>query len=117
MGAPDGQAVGRPRPSWLSWNSGRRMAKQQIDLDDLTPDLVRVWGYDEDLVLLDQDEDLMLYDVELIPVLVELSADSNCPKKDMAYYILCQFCREAFTHRGKREVNSIREVWSSMPNA
>lgn len=58
-----------------------------------TPDEVREWGYDEDLYLMEQDEDLLLYRTSHAPVLLELAADPSCPKRYYALCILGQFAR------------------------
>ena len=42
-------------------------------------------GYDAGLILLEQDEDLLLYDVQFIPALLELAGDDRCPKRDYVF--------------------------------
>ena len=66
--------------------------------DKITPTLedVCAWGYDEDLFFMEQDEDLLLYGFEYVPVLLQLAADLVCPKREYIFHILCQFCREMF---------------------
>ncbi len=81
----------------------------------VTPDVVRAWGYDEDLILLSQDEDLVLYGFRFIPVLLELAGDDRCPKRDYAFCILCQFCRGQVTRGGERGAEELRAVWSGIP--
>jgi hypothetical protein len=80
-----------------------------------TPEVVRAWGYDETLILLEQDEDLLLYDMEFLPVLLELAGDDRCPKQDYAFFILCQFCREQITRGGERGIAAVRAAWSTIP--
>ena len=83
---------------------------------ELTPAVVgRAWGYDEELLLLDQDEDLLLYNFEFIPTLLELAGDDRCPKQDYAFCILCQFCREQVTRGGERGATALRAAWSAIP--
>jgi len=55
---------------------------------ELTPEIIRAWGYDAGLILLEQDEDLLLYDVQFIPALLELAGDDRCPKRDYVFRIL-----------------------------
>jgi hypothetical protein len=43
-----------------------RMAEQVWEWGELTPEVVRRWGYDDELILLSQDEDLLLYKVDFI---------------------------------------------------
>jgi hypothetical protein len=91
------------------------MAERIWEWGDLTPEVIRNWGHDDDLILLEQDEDLLLYDVEFIPVLLELAGDERCPKKDYAFCILCQFCRERITRGGKNGAATKRAAWSAVP--
>lgn len=51
--------------------------------DNVNPtiDEVREWGYDEDKLFLDQDEDLILHSPQYIPILIELACDDSSPKK------------------------------------
>lgn len=69
--------------------------------DEITEELIRIWAYDPDLLLLDQDEDLLLCDETLVPCLLELADDNDCPKKFYIYSTLCQYSRELVT-RGKQ---------------
>lgn len=84
------------------------------DWEDLTPELVRVWGYDSDFLLLEQEEDLLLYRIEFLPVLLELVQDQECPKQTQAFNIVCQFCREFVLHRGKGDMAALQQAWSAI---
>jgi hypothetical protein len=77
------------------------MASRKIEWDEITPEVICEWAYDEEAYLISQDEDLLLYKWELLPVMLELIADSNCPKRQWIYFALCQFTRESVTRRGK----------------
>ena len=90
------------------------MAERVWEWSDLTPEVVRTWGYDDELILLEQDEDLLLYGVEFIPVLLELAGDEQCPKREYSFCILCQFCRERITRGGKSGAELIRTAWSAI---
>jgi hypothetical protein len=72
-----------------------------IEWDEITPELIREWAYDEDVLLLEQDEDLLLYDWELLPTLIHLIADPHCQKRKWIYFALCQHTRESVTRGGK----------------
>ena len=50
--------------------------------------IIRQWGYDEELFLAEQDEDLLLGDISHFQVLAELAKDPNCPKADYALAIM-----------------------------
>jgi hypothetical protein len=90
------------------------MAKRVWEWSELTPEVVRAWGYDDELILLEQDEDLLLYDVDFIPVLLDLATDDRCPKQDCAFRILCQFCREKITRGGEAGADVIRAARSAI---
>jgi hypothetical protein len=49
-----------------------------------TAEEVRTWAYDEDAWLVDQDEDLVFLAPKYVPLLVELIADDQCPKRAVA---------------------------------
>ena len=83
-----------------------------LEWDEVTPEVIRIWAYDDDLLLLEQDEDLLLYGVEFIPVLLELSGDDRCPKEVYAFSILCQFSREQVTRGGESGTAQLRAAWS-----
>ena len=91
------------------------MTERILKWGELTPEVVRTWGYDEDLMLLEQDEDLLLYNFKFFPVLVELAGDDRCPKQEYAFCILCQFSREQLTRGGERGTGALREAWSAIP--
>jgi hypothetical protein len=91
------------------------MEERILEWDRLTPEIVRTWGYDEDLLLSSQDEDLCLYNWEFVPVLLELAGDERCPKGTYAFWILCQFCREQVTRGGERGTAALRAAWSTIP--
>lgn len=82
---------------------------------ELTPDVVRAWGYDEHLLLMEQDEDLLLYKFEFFPVLLELAGDDRCPKQEYAFCILCSHSREQVTRGGERGTTELRAAWSAIP--
>jgi hypothetical protein len=81
---------------------------------ELTPEVVREWGYDDDYLLMEQDEDRLLYAVEFFPVLLELAGDDTCPKQEHAFDILCTFCREQVI-RGGRAIAALRDAWTTLP--
>ncbi len=80
---------------------------------EITPEVVRAWGYGEDLFS-EQDEDLLLHDLRLVPVLLDLVGDDKCPKQRDAFYILCQFSREQVTRGGDDGTAALRTVWSDI---
>ncbi|NES96682.1 MAG: hypothetical protein F6K32_15880 [Desertifilum sp. SIO1I2] len=75
-----------------------------------TPDDIREWGYDEDLYFMEQDEDLLLYGLGYVPVLLELAQDPACPKQDYALWILGQFARESALYRRSEQLEGLQKV-------
>jgi hypothetical protein len=82
------------------WNAGRP-----------TPEDVKKWGYDEELLFLQQDEDLVLHESEFITVLIELSADESCPKKEFCLSILYYYIQILFCHRN---IGELEECYQNM---
>ncbi|MFN6128450.1 MAG: hypothetical protein ACK6DC_24005 [Planctomycetota bacterium] len=75
--------------------------KRVAEWDVITEELIRTWAFDPDLLLLEQDEDLLLCDEPLVPCLLELADNNDCPKNFYIYATLCQYSRELMT-RGKQ---------------
>jgi hypothetical protein len=61
---------------------------EETVLDDWSPDSLRRWAFDESLILLEQDEDLVIGRRDVLPILMPLADDPTCPKAD---YILSSF--------------------------
>jgi hypothetical protein len=80
-----------------------------IDLNNANPsvDEVRVWGYDPLMIFMEQDEDLILHQAELVPILMELSADDECPKREYCFSILCFYTQWLFCHRNTIEIEEV----------
>jgi hypothetical protein len=78
-------------------------------MDNVNPtiDEVKEWGYDQDKLFLDQDEDLILHSPEYIPILIELACDSSCPKKDYCFAILQYYFAIELSHRTKELINIV----------
>lgn len=93
------------------------MAERITDNYNPTPDDVRVWGYDEDLYLMEQDEDLLLYRGSYVPVLLELAQDPACPKAFYALLILGHFSRESALRRDAATLDVLRRQTQSLHSA
>jgi hypothetical protein len=89
------------------------VSEKIFEWDDITPEVLKEWAYDEDLIFMEQDEDLLLYDFELVPTLLELAGDKECPKGNYVFCILCQFSREQVTrgasHGGPEALKKVVE--------
>ena len=63
-----------------------RWMEDKYNEGEITESIIREWAYDENMWLCDQDEDLILYNEKLLPIIVELGSDSDCLKgSDMLY--------------------------------
>ena len=83
-----------------------------MDNTNPTVEEVRLWGYDEELSFLDQDEDVILNSPRYVPVLMELANDDNCPKNDYCYVILSAY---SSTHLSRR-TEEVNEILDSLKN-
>jgi len=75
-----------------------------------TYDDVRQWGYDEALYFMEQDEELLLYGLYYVPVLLELAQDPACPKQQFALSILGQSIREAALHHRSNDLHKLEQL-------
>jgi len=71
---------------------------------------VREWGYDEDRLFLDQDEDLILHSPQYIPILIELACDDSCPKKSYCFSILQYYSAIQLSHRTKELADIVSHI-------
>jgi len=58
---------------------------------EITPELLHEWAYDDNAVFMSQDEDLLLHDIQLIPKIIQLIADLNCPKREYLFGIISYY--------------------------
>ncbi len=72
-----------------------------------TIEQVREWGYNEQTLLIEQDEDLILHDSKYTSILFELASDDNCPKHDYCLSILAYFSQIQLAFRQKDIVEEI----------
>lgn len=86
------------------------MSERISDNVNPTADDVRQWGYDEDLYLMEQDEDLLLYGTSYAPVLLELAEDDGCPKQYYALCILSQFTRESALSGNRSNLRHLQSI-------
>jgi len=55
---------------------------------EITNDVILKWAYDENMLLLEQDEDLVAGDREFFPALFAAVNDPECPKGDYALSVI-----------------------------
>ncbi|WP_298867379.1 hypothetical protein [uncultured Gimesia sp.] len=62
---------------------------------DPSPEVIHRWAYDENLLLIDQDEDLILGNAEYVPMLLQLAREPDCPKNDYCLSIV-YYCSQIY---------------------
>ena len=72
----------------------------------ITDGKIRKWAYDENAILLEQDEDLVLHDWGYGPTLLELAADPHCPKADYILDILDYFSASSIAYQGSEDIDA-----------
>ena len=68
------------------------------------------WGYDEEMYLIEQDEDLILHDAKYILVLIKLASDKDCPKQKYCEAILEYFTQQELLFRAENELKAIKDT-------
>lgn len=71
---------------------------------------VREWGYDDALYFMEQDEDLLLYGLSYVPILLELAQDPACPKQHYALSILGQSIRKIALHHRSDDLHRLEQI-------
>lgn len=89
------------------------MRERITDNFNPTDDDVREWGYDEALFFMEQDEDLLLYGLYYVPVLLELAQNPACPKQHYALSILGQSIRKIALHHRSDELRTLEQLLST----
>lgn len=85
----------------------------------LNADAIRLWAYDEDIYLIQQDEDAVLWEWDFVPILLELATDPECPKADYAFSITDDFARCMIVHQEHRDLVEARKAieWAEQKTA
>lgn len=91
------------------------MAERYLDEVNPSSEQLRAWGYDDDLYLTSQDEDLLLHDVAYLPVLLELASDPACPKQSYAASIAYTYAQLCVLRKRRAEVEAIRAIVEAAP--
>ena len=87
-----------------------------LDIVSPTEDQVREWGFDEDLLLTDQDEDLILYANQYVTVLWELACDPECPKNEYCLSILSNYSKSLFLTNNSKSIRKIASAIEDKQN-
>ena len=74
------------------------MDEEYIFDGNITNEVIKEWAYDENMLLLEQDEDLIAGQREFFPALFDAIEDNKCPKREYAltiidFYLMFQILR------------------------
>jgi hypothetical protein len=78
-----------------------------LDIVNPTPDQVRAWGYREDHLFMEQDEDILLYDPIYASTLMDLMADKGCPKQEYVASILHNYATLLLSRRDLTDAHAL----------
>jgi hypothetical protein len=91
------------------------VAERYLDEVNPSPEQLREWGYDDDLYLTSQDEDLLLHNVAYLPILLELASDPACPKQYYATSIVYYYSQLCVLHKRHAEAEAISGIIDTAP--
>lgn len=91
------------------------MAERYLDEPSPSPEQLRAWGYDDDLYLTSQDEDLLLHDVAYLPILLELASDPVCPKQYYGASIAYTYAQLCVLRKRLAEVEAMCAIVEAVP--
>ncbi|OVE57052.1 hypothetical protein [Chryseobacterium mucoviscidosis] len=70
------------------------------------------WAYDENLILLEDDEDVLFFDNEWMGTIFPYMFDEKCIKRDYIIFILKNYIRDSFSRRRSlAELETIQELF------
>ncbi len=79
--------------------SDKRTLDSWSEEGEVSPGLLQEWAYDENAIFMEQDEDLLLHDTDLLPTIIDLITDLDCPKRKYLYLIIADFTLSNFRHK------------------
>lgn len=86
---------------------------EEIDWNWKTPEefksIVEKWAYDENLYFLDQDEDLMFYNIEWTEAVSPFMFDEKCVKRKYIIDNFLEYMRTLFLNRNTNEIKLIEK--------
>ncbi len=80
------------------------------DIDELKVNLKK-WAYNDDLILMEQDEDLLFHDIEWTEIVFPFMFDVKCSKRNSIIRNFEDFIREMFLHRKAQEIEQIQKLF------
>lgn len=76
-------------------------------LDDA---MIRRWAFDLDVELAGQDEDLLLHDWQFTETMLDLAADTSCPRAAYILNIWEDFTRHLTVYQGSSDLEAVRHA-------
>jgi len=86
--------------------------EEYIHQGTITNEVISKWAYDENMLLLEQDEDLVAGDREFFPALFDAIEDPTCPKGDYILSILDFYLMFQILKGGPEAINVVEEAIS-----
>ena len=69
------------------------------------------WAYNDDLILMEQDEDLLFHDIEWTEVVFPFMFDEKCVKREYIISNFLDYMREIFLHRKANEIEQVQKLF------
>ena len=72
---------------------------------------LKKWAYNDDLILMEQDEDLLFHDIEWTEVVFPFMFDEKCVKREYIIHTFIDYMREIFLHRKANEIEQMQKLF------
>jgi hypothetical protein len=79
-------------------------------LPSVTQESIRLWAYDPDLYFKSFGEDALLQHIEWIPLLIELAADTACPRQKHVERLIEGFMQQAFLRHESENLAAFQKI-------
>jgi hypothetical protein len=79
-------------------------------LPSVSQESIRLWAYDLECYFQSTNDGEILQELEWLPLLLELAADSNCPKQQQIEYIIEGFIQNAFLKKEEATLQGIQAI-------
>ena len=67
------------------------------------------WAYNDELILMEQDEDLLFHNIEWTEIVFPFMFDTKCVKREYIISNFLDFIRQMFLHRKSQEIEQIQK--------
>ena len=80
------------------------------NIDELKVNLEK-WAYNDDFILMEQDEDLLFHNIEWTEIVFPFMFDEKCVKREYIISNFLDYLREIFLHRKAHEIEQIHKLF------